>query len=543
MDNLNQIQDGLNELTAEQLSPLVHPSMVLFDITSKKDIIEYLMKKFKDKESWTKHLKSLGGCHYELMKLLVQDKTVNFYPPTSNPFPLAIKYEKHIKYKGRYAVKLTCDYQYLSKRVKVVFLNPLLRNGFAEYIKESLPVYEQAEGSNHYNNSDTILSLLEVLIIILKDKNIDRKVDGNLKIKEIKKILNTGVWKPIFSNSSIDFEVFKNLIIYIDNFCMRGDTPKSILENILRQLLINQNNKLFIFEIFGESNSFKSYYDWSPHNIVMNFTQKHLEMMKPAYKNKWIKPEEFISTLKENREYPDIASKFRTYSSFRNRNSEKAKKQKLNEDNLFSKAVFGLMAILGLVEIFFEDVGYKKDISAFDGIKFVRFTEIGILASAGKLNELPQYTTPENIVSFDKKLLRLTLSEKSFVNQYLFEKFGKEISPLKYEFSYKTVLTNAKNLKDVEKFINRIKMLSGKELHKNWKLFLSELHYRYAPFTRPINEIIIKLTKKDNTLLEILSCDLEIRKLIKKSEGLSIIVKKKDIRTLQHLLMGYGYRL
>ncbi|MEA1973312.1 MAG: hypothetical protein U9N34_08480, partial [Candidatus Cloacimonadota bacterium] len=173
----------------------------------------------------------------------------------------------------------------------------------------------------------------------------------------------------------------------------------------------------------------------------------------------------------------------------------------------------------------------------------IRITEMGFLLLDNKLDKFVPSKKEKVKISFDKKLLQITLSKKSFVEQYLLDEFGQETSPLKYEFSNKSVLSKSANNKDIEKFISKIKQFGGKKLPENWKAFLSELPYRFSPFVRVKNEIIFNLKENDYHLIEIFSKDPKVKPFIRKAEGLSFIVKKHNLKKLQEQFMEYGYKL
>ncbi|MEA1973435.1 MAG: hypothetical protein U9N34_09110, partial [Candidatus Cloacimonadota bacterium] len=254
MKNLKFIKKGLYQLETEQLLGLIHPDMLMLKFAPKEEIIEYLMEKFKDKESWKNHLKSLGGDHYEIIKALTLKKYLRIENRINNSFKNAIKIKISSVSGNESRIIVSNMYQYvLKKRLFQVFLSNNLRKGFAEYVKEEPIVilsHEKADGTFSYNNEPNILNFLEIIIIILNDDKLDRKINGELKQAALKKIYKILTWeKVIIDDKQADFQLFKGFITFFDSFNLTGISPKEFLILLFSTMVNISKSEYFLFDI------------------------------------------------------------------------------------------------------------------------------------------------------------------------------------------------------------------------------------------------------------------------------------------------------
>lgn len=115
----------------------------------------------------------------------------------------------------------------------------------------------------------------------------------------------------------------------------------------------------------------------------------------------------------------------------------------------------------------------------------------------------------------------------------------------RYKLSYESFLSGCAKPEDVVKNIEQFKSFICAEIPQIWEDFFTEVKNRVNPLK---NESISKykmftINSSNKNLINILTTDPDIRKMIIRAEGFHILVHENDIKKFSNKLKTYGYLL
>lgn len=213
----------------------------------------------------------------------------------------------------------------------------------------------------------------------------------------------------------------------------------------------------------------------------------------------------------------------------------------------FIKSVFFILASLGVLEICYEKPSsanslYLKNgyLSKYDGIKYVKFTELGKYIF-GKIKTYDfKIIEDEGKVILDDERLIVTILGESPLRIMSLEKLGVKIAPNKFKISEESMTKGLENSIEIQEKIQEFKEKITNDLPENWIGFFNELLERTEVITHIPDFKVLKL-KNDKELISAITKDKRFKPLILKGEDLHIIVKNENMAEVSHLFKEYGY--
>ena len=210
------------------------------------------------------------------------------------------------------------------------------------------------------------------------------------------------------------------------------------------------------------------------------------------------------------------------------------------------KSYLFMMAVLGLVEIAYKPVRHFTDkaTSCFDGLKYVRLTNLGKYALGLKKEYVR--TKQKEIQYFELSEDSLIIKSIEEVNPYesILTSMGKAISKKMYKISYETFLDGCDCKSDITNKIQLFRDYICKEPPANWELFFKELEDRCKLMKAPQKKYSLLQIPSDNKDLQrILLTDPIIRKYTMKAEGFILLVETSNKDKVVDALKKYGYLL
>lgn len=210
------------------------------------------------------------------------------------------------------------------------------------------------------------------------------------------------------------------------------------------------------------------------------------------------------------------------------------------------KSYLFMMAALGLVEIAYKEVRHFTDkaTSCFDGLKYVRLTNLGKYALG--LNKEYVRTKQKDIKYFELDKESLIVKSLAEVNPYesILTSMGKAISKKMYKLSYETFLDGCASKSDITNKIQLFHDYICPNPPVNWEQFFKDMEDKCKLMKAPQKKYsLLQIPSDRKDLQRILLSDPEIRKYSIKAEGYILLVETNNKNKVVEALKKYGYLL
>ncbi|MGL4391891.1 MAG: hypothetical protein ACRCSK_00420 [Fusobacteriaceae bacterium] len=213
----------------------------------------------------------------------------------------------------------------------------------------------------------------------------------------------------------------------------------------------------------------------------------------------------------------------------------------------FIKSSFFVLAVLGVVEVFYEAPSQKISLylksgylSKYEGLKAVRLTEFGKYVfgfpNNFEFNELKE----EGEVQLDEDRLIATIIGEAPSKSMFFGKISTKIAPNKFKLTEESFLKDLMTATDVRERIETFKSKLSHELPECWGTFLEDMMKKTTAIKYIPEYIVLKL-ENEKTLIESISKDKRFKSHILKGEDFHILVKKDSLQIVADLFREYGF--
>lgn len=199
------------------------------------------------------------------------------------------------------------------------------------------------------------------------------------------------------------------------------------------------------------------------------------------------------------------------------------------------------LSVFGVVDIAYSQIDPKEEIP-YAFIRYFRLTEFGEYVFGKKDSykfDVQQKKEPKFDIDNERLIIR-SISDNnpftSFIND-----IAVGIGANRFQVSSKTMLSSCSSQKDLDEKIGLFKRLVCDDLPQNWQDFFNELRQRIKPLKSASNYHIFEIDKNNKPLIELISNDAEIRKLIIKAEGYRILVDTSKYDSFKKLMKSKGY--
>lgn len=202
-----------------------------------------------------------------------------------------------------------------------------------------------------------------------------------------------------------------------------------------------------------------------------------------------------------------------------------------------------LMASLGMAEVAVNQ-DQKCEMSPVDDVTYIRLTPLGRYA----LGVTDEYDAPEvqQEAYFELDPDRLIIRSLVSPNPYaqLLKDTSVVISKNRFETSALSFLANCHTRTDVEAKISIFRQFIADKLPPLWEQFFKQLLQHCHPLKEDCIPYMHYTLPPDNReLLQLLTTDPQLRRLVIRAEGYRILVSTVDLKKFENLLKKHGFLL
>ena len=214
----------------------------------------------------------------------------------------------------------------------------------------------------------------------------------------------------------------------------------------------------------------------------------------------------------------------------------------------FIKSILFILGTFGVLEIYYTAPTGKKSLylrhgylSKYDGIKGFKLTKLGEYIF-GKRKNYEFKQVEEGSVYLEDDFLLATVVGEAPVRTLFLESIGTKISPTKFKISSESFLKKINNRAELEEKIQEFRNKISENPGEIWENLFKELLERMTS-VKILNDYSVLQIKQDKNLINFISSNREISKLILKAENFHIIIKNENIKSFEEILNSNGYFL
>ncbi|MCP4753097.1 MAG: hypothetical protein GY866_19590 [Proteobacteria bacterium] len=215
------------------------------------------------------------------------------------------------------------------------------------------------------------------------------------------------------------------------------------------------------------------------------------------------------------------------------------------------RAVLFLFASLGLLDIAYnypKNAGIRQKekpyLTVYDGLEYIRLTELGAYLFEGKKRYLPEVENEEPAeIVLDEERLIVSLSRNDKMMGLVLETFAEKIGRNRYKVDFTSFLKGCSSKDDIQEKIRLFKRKVVSNPPEIWHDFFSKALFRVNPLEPQPNLVVYRLRPDDNELIRFLTTDKTIKKYVLKAEGYHIAIREEDFDKVKKRLEHFGYLL
>lgn len=332
--------------------------------------------------------------------------------------------------------------------------------------------------------------------------------------------------------------------IYRDNYQV-AKTPEDTVSTILEALSDNEGQMPYI--LLPHIKGFKTRFmeDNRSENLIIHINNT----LKKYHDRGWIDVEKLCYQIRAITNDADRDSLIFPYD-FDNMGFESSfLKYQLTLNEIitditypFIKAYLSMLATIGVVELVYDDSTETMSHSYFDGMKYVRLTELGKYALditmkyERKKGEVVQY------FELDSNSLVITslVDNNPYVN--ILDGLATRISANMFRVSSASFLADCEKKSDVEYNIELFRRYVCDKPSANWETFFATLLAQCTPLKGPGTKYsLLQLPAQNKELQRIFATDPDLREYILKAEKYIVLVETDKKDKVKTILKKYGY--
>ncbi len=210
------------------------------------------------------------------------------------------------------------------------------------------------------------------------------------------------------------------------------------------------------------------------------------------------------------------------------------------------KAYLYLFSALGLVDIIekepelpISDNEKKSPISPYDALTYVRVNEFGAWCLDMR-DSKPETEKFEFETITDSDLLLVTFRGHSLQRKLFLEQIGEHLGEERYHVSEVSFMRGCASTAEVQQRIDKFRKMINPSPSLRWEYFFTNLINRCIAFSQPTACSLYELPS-DPAVKELLLKNPQLRKLIIRAEGNSIVVRQRDGKTFLKLISKLGF--
>lgn len=339
---------------------------------------------------------------------------------------------------------------------------------------------------------------------------------------------------------------------YIDENYFKVSNIKNIVKDFMSGELVKEENyhytSLYLNYLKGVKNIWKSKEEIKRGLVTIKNIIDEFPDDKPISVENVIKAilyrDEFIEIIDVKDAYDYIYINEANYERTKILNYEKYQMYVVIP---FIKSVLFILGVLGVFEIYYDYPSinnslYLKNgyLSKFDGIKYVKFTELGRYCF-DRVDEYDFKNAKEDgEVLLDEDRLIATVMGDTPVKTMFLERVAQRIATNKYKFSRENFLRGVSSSKEIEERINEFYNKITPEPNQLWKEFFNDILEKSSVIKAESQFVVLKL-KNDKELIKIITKDERFKPLMLKGEDFHLLVRSENISEVISLFKEHGY--
>ena len=208
----------------------------------------------------------------------------------------------------------------------------------------------------------------------------------------------------------------------------------------------------------------------------------------------------------------------------------------------FVKALLFALSTFGVVEIAYREP-QQGDTSYYDGLRYVRLTELGKYVLDISKSYTPR-TAADDGFAFELDDQRLLIKVMDTQSPFLplLSDFAASVTPSLFRVGYDTFLAGCAGRDDVERKIDMFHQYVCPKPPHVWKQFFDDVLSRCKPFSKPSNNYTLLSLPPDNTALaRLVLSEPSLRRYVRKAEGYMLLVKTSEMRKFAEAMKKFGY--
>jgi len=203
------------------------------------------------------------------------------------------------------------------------------------------------------------------------------------------------------------------------------------------------------------------------------------------------------------------------------------------------KASLFYLGALGLMELKYDTP--NSHISAFDSLKYVKFTELGkyVFGVNKKYNYVKKSKTT-NKLKFDEYKPIISVDKSNVIAQTKIEAYTEKYDNGKYILSYSKIFRDCKTKKALDMKIDGFYKNIEPNPPKVFKDFFEEIKQNANMLKRDLKMITIEL-KNNQKLLNLFMTNKKLQELTIKAQGYRILILRTDMPKLTRIVKDNGF--
>lgn len=339
---------------------------------------------------------------------------------------------------------------------------------------------------------------------------------------------------------------------YIDENYFKVSNIKSIIKDFMSGELIKEENyhytSLYLNYLKGVKNIWKSKEEIKRGLTTIKNIIAEIPDDKPVSIDNIIKAilyrDEFIEIIDVKDAYDYIYINEANYERTKILNYEKYQMYVVIP---FIKSVLFILGVLGIFEVYYDYPSinnslYLKNgyLSKFDGIKYIKFTELGRYC----FDRVEEYdfknAKEDGEVILDEDRLIATIMGDAPVKTMFLERVAQRIANNKYKFTRENFLRGVSSSREIEDRINEFYSKITPEPTSLWREFFDDLLEKSSAIKADNQYVVLKL-KNDKELIKTITKDERFKPLMLKGEDFHLLIKSENVTEVVSLFKEHGY--
>ncbi len=471
-----------------------------------------------------------------------------------------------------FQLQTTYDYSFysLSSPINYLFLTDAIKLQFKSYFPLPdagviVPLDKPEDSEFIHEDQARILDQISVYTYYLKQNYLEYTNNRRVIKDSLKQMAKHCQVTEFYAVAKGDLAFLKtNLIIeFLKSFPFKEQKdPLKTLKAGFHDFFHEQESKFFkIPSLFHFIRRLATYHDFFNLEYKPNGPHEFLKLFQEIPFQKWISVKNIISNFYYNgifyskEDYLSVHNCYQKfiYSGFGH--NQKDEYPAYNSEiyyefyiKPFFKTMMFLLGTFGIVDLAYQlpknetyQRGKDPFLSPFDGLKYIRLTELGAFILGLKSDfqaTIPREKTSK--ITLDEKNLLIFLEGEDHIKRIVLEKLGEKINTNCYRINSKSFLHDCRTKEDIQKKIALFTQHISKKPAPNWQEFFQQIEEKINPLKYRADLLVFKINP-NSELLQLLVKDEILKECILKAEDYNILIDQKNLNKIKKRLEEFGY--